>query len=199
MRYLKKFATRAEYDAFMDTNADFPFVGYVADEKKVEYMAEQPPIQFEDAEVLRVLLANGVGSDGVITERQAKEVTSIGTWFRGNTAIKSFKELQYFTSITELGNYNLNYGGATFYQCSNLEVVHLPSSLSSIGNYVFYQCSKLKKIVCHAITPPSLEMYALSTIDYGADFYVPDESVDAYKTKWSKVASRIYPLSQYTE
>lgn len=199
MRYLKKFATRAEYDAFMEANADFPFVGYIKDEGAVEYMAEQPPIQFEDAEVLRVLLANGVGADGVITESQARAVTSIGTWFQSNTKITSFKELQYFTSITKLGDYNLNYGGATFYNCSNLEVVHLPSSLSSIGNYVFYQCSKLKKIVCHTITPPSLEMYALSTIDYGVDFYVPDESVDAYKTKWSKVASRIYPLSQYTE
>jgi hypothetical protein len=199
MRYLKKFATRAEYDAFMETNTDFPFVGYIKDEGAVEYMAHQPSIQFEDAEVLRVLLANGVGSDGVITERQARAVTSIGTWFQSNTTITSFKELQYFTSITALGDSNLNYGGATFYKCSNLEVVHLPNSLSSIGNYVFYQCSKLKKIVCHAITPPSLQSYSLSGVDWGVDFYVPDESVDAYKTKWSKVASSIYPLSQYTE
>ena len=199
MKFLKKFATRAEFDAFMDTNTDFPFVGYIEDEKKVEYMAELPPIEFEDAEVLRVLLANGVGSDGKITERQAKAVTSIGTWFQSNTKITSFKELQYFTSITKLGDYNLNYGGATFYQCSNLKVVYLPSSLSSIGNYVFYQCGKLTKIVCHAITPPSLQSYALAGVDWGVNFYVPDESVDAYKTAWSKVASRIYPLSQYTE
>lgn len=199
MKFLKKFATRAEYDAFMEANADFPFVGYIEDEKKVEYMAHQPSIQFEDAEVLRVLLANGVGSDGKITERQAKEVTSIGTWFKGNTAIKRFKELQYFTSITELGNYNLNDGGAPFSGCSNLEVVHLPNSLTYIGNYVFRDCDKMADIVCYAVTPPRIDMYALSDVDWGVNFYVPDESVDAYKTKWSKVASRIYPLSQYTE
>ena len=27
--------------------------------------------------------------------------------------------------------------------------------------------------------------------------YVPDESVDAYKTAWSAVAAKIYPLSDY--
>lgn len=199
MKYLKKFATRAEYDAFMDTNTNFPFVGYIVDEKKVEYMAELPTIEFDDAEVLRVLLANGVGSDGVITERQAKAVTSISTWFKGNTAIKTFKELQYFTSITELGDYSLNDSGSPFAGCSNLEVVYLPNSLTYIGNYVFNNCDKMANIVCYAVTPPRLDMNALSDIDWGVNFYVPDESVETYKTKWSKVASRIYPLSQYTE
>ena len=40
MKFLKKFATRAEYDAFMVANNDnSPFVGYIADEKKVEYVS----------------------------------------------------------------------------------------------------------------------------------------------------------------
>lgn len=194
MKFLKKFATRAEYDAFMDTNTDFPFVGYIEDEKKVEYMAEQPLIQFEDAEVLRVLLANGVGSDGKITERQAKAVTSIGTWFKGNTAIKRFKELQYFTSIKEFGDAYLNNSGSPFAGCSNLEVVYLPESTTFIGNFAFDDCDKLD-IVCLATTPPGYNLYPLD----GQKMYVPDESVDAYKAKWSSDASKIYPLSQYTE
>lgn len=37
MKFLKKFATRAEYDAFMATNMDFPFVGYIKEGKAVEY------------------------------------------------------------------------------------------------------------------------------------------------------------------
>jgi hypothetical protein len=194
MKFLKKFATRAEYDAFMDTNTDFPFVGYVADEKKVEYMAELPTIQFEDAEVLRVLLANGVGSDGKITERQAKEVTSIGTWFKGNTAIKRFKELRYFTSIKEFGDAYLNNTGSPFAGCSNLEVVYLPESTTFIGNFAFDNCDKLD-IVCLATTPPIYNLYPLD----GQRMYVPAASVDAFKTKWSSDASKIYPLSQYTE
>lgn len=196
MKFLKKFATRAEYDVFMDTNADFPFVGYIEDEKKVEYMAQRPPIQFEDAEVLRVLLANGVGADGVITESQARAVTSIGTWFRGNTAIKRFTELQYFTSVKEFGNFYLNDLGAPFYGCSSLEAIVLPESTTRIGNYAFDGCNKLTSIVCLATTPPN---YNTNPLPSSVNMYVPDESVDAYKAKWTSYASRIYPLSQYTE
>lgn len=37
MKFLKKFATRAEYEAYMVGNENYPFVVYIADEKKVEY------------------------------------------------------------------------------------------------------------------------------------------------------------------
>lgn len=193
MKYLKKFGTRADYEAYMATNETFPFVGYVADEKKVEYMSEMPSIQFEDAEVLRVLLANGVGGDGKITRRQAEAVTSIGTWFKGNTTIKRFKELQYFTSINQFGDAYLNNSGSPFAGCSNLEVVYLPESTTFIGNFAFDNCDKLD-IVCLATTPPGCNLYPLD----GQKMYVPDASLDAYKAK-SSYASSVYPLSQYTE
>lgn len=58
MKYLKKFATRAEYEAYMATNEEYPFVGYIADEKKVEYVSPvnyaELPLHFiaeEDLEV----------------------------------------------------------------------------------------------------------------------------------------------------
>lgn len=38
MKFLKKFATMAEYEAYMAANTNFPFVGYIADEKKIEYV-----------------------------------------------------------------------------------------------------------------------------------------------------------------
>lgn len=41
MKFLKKFATRAEYEAYMATNVNYPFVGYIKDEGKVEYSAER--------------------------------------------------------------------------------------------------------------------------------------------------------------
>lgn len=37
MKFLKKFATRAEYEAYMASNESFPFVGYIKEEKAVEY------------------------------------------------------------------------------------------------------------------------------------------------------------------
>lgn len=47
MKFLKKFATRAEYDAFMGTNPNnYPFVGYIKDEKKVKYYSGEPTYEF---------------------------------------------------------------------------------------------------------------------------------------------------------
>ena len=37
MKYLKKFATRAEYEAYVAATDNFPLVAYIKDEKKVEY------------------------------------------------------------------------------------------------------------------------------------------------------------------
>lgn len=44
MKYLKKFATKAEYEAYMADNMEnYPHVGYIADEGAVEYVKEAPP------------------------------------------------------------------------------------------------------------------------------------------------------------
>lgn len=113
-------------------------------EEPVEPPVESKHIQFADAEVERVLMANGVSSDGVgITIEDAEKVTSIDTWFKGNTAITSFEELQYFTGVTTL--YGAYQGGA-FYNCTNLQRITLPSSLVKIGSYNFQNCSSLNSV-----------------------------------------------------
>lgn len=105
--------------AFGSTNSDF--IIYVPDASLEAYKTAtnwnqyadrihplgeiegSPYIQFEDAEVERVLMANGVSSDGIgITKDDAAAVTTISTWFNGNTAITLFNELKYFTGVTEL-------------------------------------------------------------------------------------------------
>lgn len=48
MKFLKKFDTRAEYEAYMADNMEnYPHVGYIADEGAVEYVKEAPPIQMD--------------------------------------------------------------------------------------------------------------------------------------------------------
>lgn len=118
-------------------------------------------IEFKDPEVLRVLLANGVGTDGGITEEQAAAVTSIGTWFKGNTVIETFDEFGEFTNAqaipanafngdTALKSINLSkatsIGSSTFYNCTSLviEDLNLPK-LTSLGANAFIQ-TRLKKI-----------------------------------------------------
>lgn len=56
--------------------------------------------------------------------------------------------------------------------------------------------------IFHSVTPPAMaNVNALGTINSDAKIYVPDESVNAYKTasNWSTYASYIYPLSEYVE
>lgn len=80
----------------------------------VEVVVPSKYIQFEDAEVERVLMSKGVSSDGVgITMEDAAAVTSISTWFKGNTAITSFDEFRYFTGVKTLDR-------GAFEGCSNL-------------------------------------------------------------------------------
>ena len=97
---------------------------------------DTPPIvngylQFEDAEVERILMSKGVSSDGIgITLEDAERVTGVADWFRGNTTITSFRELKYF-GITSLS-------ANAFRNCSNLTALDANwEKIVSIGNDVF--------------------------------------------------------------
>lgn len=107
-------------------------------------------IEFEDKEVLRVLLANGVDKDGDggITEEEAAAVTSISNWFDKNSTIQFFNEFKEFTKVTLLkasSNSTVN-GSNAFSKCTSLQEITLPSSLTSIGSFAFSGCSSLEKI-----------------------------------------------------
>lgn len=104
-------------------------------------------VKFQDPEVLRVLLAKGVGDGVGITTEQASAVTSIGTWFNGNTTIETFDELEKFVSISSLSNsQSLDqvedmYGA--FANCSNLKRIKLPKAIKVIGSRAFSHCTSL--------------------------------------------------------
>lgn len=258
----------------------------------IEFTPKGYYIRFYDKKVLQVLLDNGVGDGVGITKEAAEKVTSINTWFKGNTEITSFDELQYFTGLTSLGVAewsdvssvfkgctsletitlpkslkNINYqvfaycsslktvsglenvgsiwvhaffnctslnqnlymptltslgngafaksgiskiyslgsvtsiGGGwgesdgVFGRCSNLKLAILPETISSIGIQAFGYCSSLKTVVCLSETPPSVTAYSFSS-NAELFFYVPDDSVEAYKTasNWSTYADRIKAL-----
>lgn len=88
----------------------------------------------------------------------------------------------------------------SFYNCKNLRVVVLSDCVEYIENGTFYNCEQLKYIKLPTVTPP---VVATSTLPTHKTYliYVPDESVQAYKsaTNWSAYADRIKPLSEYVE
>lgn len=167
-----------------------------------------------DPEVFRILMANGVSSDGVgITKDDAANITSIGLWFSKST-ISSFDELRYFTSITSLVQYAFtdcsvqhiaipdnvqSIGDFCFQRCTKLLRIDIGSGVTNIGAQALRTANKLQAVVCRAVIPPTIGTYCF--YQYVANIYVPDASVDAYKTanNWSTYASKIQPLSSYTE
>lgn len=107
-------------------------------------------IEFEDPEVKRICVANwgGIyrmsldGYEGEMTKEQAAKVSSIGTTFKGNTKIKYFDELQYFTSYTSMGTYDSHSGNAVFNSCSSLVSIDL-RNINAIYDGTFTNCVNL--------------------------------------------------------
>jgi hypothetical protein len=101
-------------------------------------------IEFKDPEVLRVLLANGVGTDGGITEEQAAAVTDIAFWFNNNSVIETFNELERFTGITTLRGDSSPRGA--FRNCTSLRSIKLGYNVQELQGYVFQNCTSLTSI-----------------------------------------------------
>ena len=83
-----------------------------------------------------------------------------------------------------------------FADCEALTNIELPASLTAINSVAFSNCRKLIDVYCTALTPPTIKTGSSGTftnISSAARFYVPLESVDAYKaaTGWEKYANQI--------
>lgn len=95
-------------------------------------------IHFANAKTEAVCLAAfDTDHDGYVTKDEAAAVTTLGNTFK-NAEIGSFNELQYFTSLTSIGN------GA--FSGSTITAVTFPASLVSIGTDAFAFCNSLTKV-----------------------------------------------------
>lgn len=142
----------------------------------------------------------------------------MGTTFQANTLIRSFNEFEYFTGVTSLTNNAFNntasinttfssivlprnitsIGNGSFYRMRGFQKINIPSKVTTFANYAFSGCTGLQIILCYPSSPPTIQSQTFTGVS--GIFYVPDESVDAYKAanRWSSFASRIHPLSEYT-
>lgn len=83
-------------------------------------------------------------------------------------------------ALVEIGSYAFN-------TCSALTEVRIPASVTSIGGWSFKDCKSLVKVVCEPVNPPSLGTDAFDNNGSERKIYVPEESVESYKTAkvWS--------------
>lgn len=103
-------------------------------------------INFQDAEVFRILMEAGVSSDGIgITKEDAMQVTDISSWFNKNDKIEYFDEFQYFVNVTNLNPRNLWDSGA-FFNCKALKRITLHENMKVIHQGSFRLCSALEHI-----------------------------------------------------
>ena len=135
--------------------------------------------------------------------------------FQNNNNITHFEEFQFF-GLTTVNSYSFYkttnmstivlppnitaIDNSAFNTCSKLTHIDIPSAVTSIGSNCFASCSSMQYVIVRAMTPPTLgnaSVFGTSSSTY--PIYVPDSSLNAYKTAWSDAASRIYPISEFVQ
>lgn len=79
---------------------------------------------------------------------------------------------------------------------TKIDTLTIPASVTSIGFNAFLRCTSTRWVKVLNETPPS-QNAAFANCSF--PIYVPNDSVEAYKSAWSTYASRIHPLSDLSE
>ncbi len=113
-----------------------------------------------------------------------QSIEAIGKNAFAATGLRSFALPEGITTVAE----------SICFNCKALTSLTLPSSTTNVGYRAFSYCKELAEIHCKATTPPTLEEYAFESTVTGRKIYVPQDSVEAYKTAagWSDFADQIF-------
>lgn len=157
--YLKKFATQADYDAYIQAGYPKPNVSYIVDNDEIIFTNYQDEPAGPDNIVTSVDVADWPSGQTAwnigkaITEVKIPEgVTDIG--YTGGSSIFSPFSFQGFTALKKvtlpstLTTVNsLNDSDGIFKGCTSLTDVNLEdTSVTSIGKAMFYGCTSLTEI-----------------------------------------------------
>ena len=113
----------------------------------------------------RMLSEIQFSKDGILSE--------LGSWAFYNC--HELKEIAIPEGVT-------NIGYAAFYGCTYLNELTLPTTMEYIADNGFAYCDKLQKMTVHAIAPPIVDARTFEDVDRTIPVYVPDESVNVYRS-----------------
>lgn len=102
----------------------------------------------------------------------------------------NLQEITILEGSTQINGYALR-------GCTGLTKLVIPDSVSYIGAYAFNNSTSLEYVVVLNTTPPTLVNSNAFGSTNNCPIYVPDGSVNAYKTasQWSNLASRIFSIN----
>ncbi len=130
-------------------------------------------IDFDDEAVLRKCLAHwDTDRDGELSYEEAHAVTSLGSVFTGDTVIKYFPELQYFTGLTEISPaafrdcrllqtvtlpHTVRFFRKNAFRGSGLRMLSVPSTVVGIGDHCMDDMPELQTVIFEAQMPATNE------------------------------------------
>jgi len=128
-------------------------------------------ISFDDPEVKRICVNLwDSNKDQELNVEEAMAVKDIGQAFTGNSAIRSFNELKYFTGLTKIGLF-------AFMGCSHLTNIQLPQTIKVIEHSAFRNCHMLRRLKL----PDGLEKIgslALRNCESLDSLFIPSHTTD---------------------
>lgn len=167
------------------TQADAVYIGANKVYEKTQPTPTYPIIQFADQEVEAICVDNwDLNGDDHLDTNEAAQVTTLDDVFDSNTDITSFRELRYFTGLSEIG-------WAEFDSCESLETIDIPANVTNIGSNssnAFGGCTSLQSVYMWPTIPPTIRYDEFE--DSPVTVYVPTDSLSSYQnaTNWSSVS-----------
>lgn len=182
MEFLKLFQEHTEYETYINgSGTTLPNVSLCAQQNEVHYNR-----QFNKDIIYKASakLQESTSSEGY--ENVGIYVTALDATIESHTFENGVGTVKFETNLTTIGKWAFLFTEIT-------EVI-IPKTVTNIGIAAFGGCTGLTSVTIEATTPPTLGISAFN--DVNCTFYVPAESVNAYKESydWSGYASRIQAI-----